>query len=152
MMRVAELMSRGVHTIEESASCLDAVARMCQARVRHLPVVSGAGQLVGIVTDRDLRHHLFAAPVYPRIGHIPVESLLREAPVREVMSTPVVAIAPDADVGRAADLMRQRRVGALPVVEAGRVVGIVTEIDVLRHIVGSDVPFGPECDVVVSFP
>lgn len=57
-MRVKDLMSRQVLTIGASDSCLDAVARMHRARVRHLPVVNDQGYLVGVVTDRDLRHYL----------------------------------------------------------------------------------------------
>ena len=59
-MRVRELMSTGMVTIEAAASCQQAVERMYRHKVRHLPVTGSDGTLVGIVTDRDLRHHLFA--------------------------------------------------------------------------------------------
>ena len=61
-MQVRELMSRQVVTIGTGDSCLEAVTRMQRSRVRHLPVVSREGLLVGIVTDRDLRHPL---PIRP---------------------------------------------------------------------------------------
>ena len=60
-MRVSDLMSRNVVTIEDAATCLEAVNRMCQRKVRHLPVLDSGGTLVGLVTDRDLRHYLFGA-------------------------------------------------------------------------------------------
>ncbi|HEU5190119.1 MAG TPA: CBS domain-containing protein [Methylomirabilota bacterium] len=57
-------MSRQVVTIGTSESCLDAVARMQRVRARHLPVIDRDERLVGIVTDRDLRRHLFSPPVF----------------------------------------------------------------------------------------
>ena len=97
-MRVAELVRRDVVTIEEHHSCHDAIERMCRARVRHLPVLARGGALVGMVTDRDVRHWLFAPGVYRRVGRVPAATLLREAPVRDVMSAPAQAIASTADV------------------------------------------------------
>lgn len=152
-MTVRELMSRPVQTIAAEASCHEAITRMCRSRVRHLPVVGTGGEVRGVVTDRDLRHYLFAPRVFQRIGRVPVEGLLRETSVGEVMSTPAASIDAAADVGEAAALMRARKVGSLPVLEAGRVVGILTEIDLLRHICGgADAGLLPELDIVVSYP
>jgi acetoin utilization protein AcuB len=152
MTRVNQLMSRRVVTIGTEASCHDAVALMARDRIRHLPVVDSAGRLAGIVTDRDLRHQLFQPEVFEAIGTVPVERLLDNTPVREVMSTPAIHIAGDADLGEAAGLMRQAGIGALPVVEQGKIVGIVTETDLLRRIVGDDATCA-QCEaIVVSFP
>ena len=63
-MRVREVMTPGVVTLEETATCHDAVARMVRHRVRHLPVVGEDGAPRGIVTDRDLRHQLFAPETF----------------------------------------------------------------------------------------
>jgi acetoin utilization protein AcuB len=151
-MRVRDLMSRNVTTIEESETLHDAVERMVRAKVRHLPVLDRKGALIGIVTDRDIRHRLFAPDVYGRVGQVPLPALLREAHVRAVMSAPVRCIGPDSDVAAAAERMRKDRVGSLAVVEAQRLVGIVTEIDVLRHICGSEGRGEPGLDIVVSYP
>ena len=67
-MRVSELMSRDVVTIGDTDTCHEAVEQMCRRKVRHLPVLDRAGTLVGIVTDRDVRHRLFAPDVYRQIG------------------------------------------------------------------------------------
>ena len=91
-MQVADLMRRDVVTIEDHRTCHDAIDRMCRERVRHLPVVDRSGSLVGIVTDRDVRHWLFAPDVFRRVGRVPAATLLREAPVRDVMSTPAISI------------------------------------------------------------
>jgi CBS domain-containing protein len=152
-MQVKELMSRDVVLIGPGESCLDAVVRMQRARVRHLPVVNRDGTLVGIVTDRDLRHHLFSPRVFDALGAKPVDELLDSVRVAEIMSTDVLTIASDASVGEAASTMRKNRVGSLPVVEQGRTVGIVTEIDVLRQIVRADATCTPECaEIIVSYP
>jgi acetoin utilization protein AcuB len=75
-MRVKDLMRRQGLTIGASESCLDAVTRMHRARVRHLPMVNQEELLVGIVTDRDLRHHLFSPRVFKDLGSIGIDVLL----------------------------------------------------------------------------
>jgi CBS domain-containing protein len=152
-MQIKELMSREVVMIGPGESCLDAVVRMQRARVRHLPVVNRDGMLVGVITDRDLRHHLFAPRVFDTLGSTAVDVLLDGVRVAEIMSTAVVTVEAGASVGTAADIMRKHRVGSLPVVEDGRIVGIVTEVDILRQIVRADATCVPECaEVIVSHP
>ena len=151
-MRVSELMSRDVATIGEHGTCHEAVTRMCERRVRHLPVLDHEGSLVGIVTDRDIRHRLFAPDVFRQIGQVPVGMLLRQAPVTAVMSAPVLQIGPASDVADAAERMRKEHVGCLPVVEGSRLVGMLTEVDILRRIAGSGSPESPELDIVIAYP
>ena len=74
-MRVSELMSRDVVTIGDTETCHEAIEQMCRRKVRHLPVLDREGALVGIVTDRDVRHRLFAPDVYRQIGEVPVSTL-----------------------------------------------------------------------------
>jgi CBS domain-containing protein len=148
-MHVKDLMSQQVLTIGTSDSCLDAAARMHQARVRHLPVVNQEGMLVGIVTDRDLRHHLFSPHVYKDLGAIPVHILLKAVPVAEIMSTEVITVALEDELMEAARLMREEKVGSLPVIEHGRVVGIITETDLLRQICRAAVA-SPACAEIIG--
>jgi acetoin utilization protein AcuB len=152
-MQVTELMSRQVVTIRPSESCLDAVVRMQRAHVRHLPVVSREGALVGIITDRDLRHYLFAPRMFQALGTTRVDVLLDGVHVAKIMSSDVITVEADASLADSAGTMRKKRVGALPVMENGRMVGILTETDVLRHIVRADAACGPECaEIIVSHP
>lgn len=152
-MKVRELMSRSVMTIDATDSCLEAVARMHRSGVRYLPVVDTMGELIGIVTDRDLRHHLFARHVLEEVGTIAVDELLKAVPVSEVMSSPVLSAEADDDVIEAAHVMREDKVGSLPVVDAGRVIGIVTELDVLRQICRMDSACPRDiAEIVVSYP
>jgi acetoin utilization protein AcuB len=151
MTTVNQCMTGNVVTVDPNASCHDAVTLMIRNKVRHLPVV-GAGVLSGVVTDRDLRHRLFAPDVFPSIGTVPVEQLLSSVRVGEVMSAPAVSVAPDTELQEAARVMAEQKLGSLPVVDRGRVVGIVTETDVLRRIVGADACCSDVEAIVVSYP
>ncbi len=97
-------------------------------RVRHLPVLDDDGQLlVGIVTQRDLfRDALAQALGYGRDAQ---RKILDTLAVKDVMATEVVTIRPDASLAYAARLLTERKIGCLPVVENGRLVGILTEGD-----------------------
>jgi acetoin utilization protein AcuB len=145
-------MTRNVVTIDPDASCHDAVTRMTRDRIRHLPVVDSDGVLRGIVTDRDLRHHLFEPEVFRAIGTVPVARLLAGVPVRRIMSSPVISIGPDRPLDEAAEIMRKHRLGSLPVLDRERLVGVVTETDLLRQIVDTSTA-GSEIEaIVVSYP
>jgi acetoin utilization protein AcuB len=151
-MKVRDFTSRNVVTIGEHASCRDAVALMTRHKIRHLPVMRLDRTLAGIATDRDLRHHLFTPDVFRSIGSVSVESLLSRVPVQAVMSKPVVSIDADAELEEAARRMLEEKLGSLPVLEHGRIVGIITETDLLRRIVGDDGACGDVEAIVVSYP
>jgi acetoin utilization protein AcuB len=151
-MRVDQVMSRNVVTIGIDESCDQALSQMVRWKVRHLPVLDAGGALRGVVTDRDLRHQLFAPGVLERIGHVPTTRLLEERPVRAAMSAPAVCLAAMAEIEEAAGIMRHHRIGSLPVLDGDKVVGILTETDLLRHLVRAEAPPGPELDIIVSYP
>lgn len=152
MTTVNQLMTDAVVTVDADASGHDAVALMVRNRIRHLPVIDRAGLLCGVVTDRDLRHRLFSPAVFRAVGQVPVETLLSEVRVRDVMSTPVVSVGVGAELEEAARVMAERKLGSLPVVDHGRIVGIVTETDLLRRIVGEDACCTDVEAIVVSYP
>jgi len=126
-MPVRRWMRQPVVTVTTDAAVGD-VARLMRSRgLRHLPVTDAAERLVGIVTDRDLRQ-----VVFDPADQEPLRSRgapLARLPVRRVMTWGVVTVRPTADLREAARLMHERKIGALPVVEGGRVVGILTESD-----------------------
>lgn len=128
-MRVGDHMTRSVRTIHSDALVSGAVQMMRSRRIRHLPVVDRSGRLVGIVTDRDLRQVLFDPTVQARLGR--ATDALRGLTVRDVMTWGAVSVTKATTIRDAARLMHERKVGSLPVVEADRVVGIITERDVL---------------------
>jgi CBS domain-containing protein len=122
-------MRQPVVTIGTKTPVREAAALMRSRRIRRLPVVDEAGQLVGIVTDRDLRQVVFDAAVRDRLSD--AAGRCGEIPVQEVMTWGVVSVGAATDMREAAAVMRERRLGALPVVEDGRVIGMLTESDML---------------------
>ena len=104
-------------------------------RIRHLPVLDER-RVVGVVSQRDLfRSALAVALGY---GERAQATLLKTLRVKEVMSEPAITISSEAPIKDAARLMIEKKIGCLPVIEAGRLVGIVTETDILaphrRHL------------------
>ena len=126
---VKDWMARPAVTIGADATCREAIDLMKSRQIRHLPVVD-RGRLFGIVTDRDLRHVVFDPASQERLGQD--VDILDTRTVRDVMSWAVLSVGPDTDLRQAACLMHEQKIGALPVVEAGRVIGMLTERDVLR--------------------
>ena len=96
-------------------------------RIRHLPVLEADGTLCGILSQRDMfRGALAQALGYGTAAQQKVLTMLR---VKEVMTTEVVTTRPDTALVDAARLMLERKIGCLPVMEGGRLVGILTESD-----------------------
>jgi acetoin utilization protein AcuB len=138
---IRSLMRQPVVTVPADLSVREAAALMRERGIRHLPVVDAAGRITGIVTDRDLRQVVFDAAIRGRVGE--EADRLGDLAVRDVMTWAVVTVTPETDVRAAVALMRERRLGALPVVDGGgHVVGIVTErdmLDALREALGARV-------------
>ena len=128
--KVRDLMTSKPQTIGPDAPTRTAIALMRDKRIRHLPVVNELGRLVGMLTDRDLRHAAFVPALSE---HLTWEAARLKSPrVRDVMSWTVLTTSPDATLVQAALTMFQRRIGSLPVVEDGCLVGILTDHDVIR--------------------
>jgi acetoin utilization protein AcuB len=127
---VKDWMGRPATTISADATCRQAIDSMRAGRIRHLPVVD-RGRLVGIVTDRDLRQVVFDPAIQERLSQDDGD-ILDTRTIRDVMTWAVISIGPETDLRQAARLMYEQKIGALPVVEGGRVLGVLTEHDVLR--------------------
>jgi acetoin utilization protein AcuB len=134
-MRVREWMHRPVIGVKPRDSAAHARAVMEQRRVNQLPVLEGP-RLVGIVTDRDLRDAFpsLAESRVTRGGHADTVDPAPTA-VGEPMTRDVLTVEPDATLAEAARLLRRERIGALPVVAAGKPVGILARSDLLDALV-----------------
>jgi acetoin utilization protein AcuB len=128
-MHVRELMTPNPITIGLDMPVFEARRLMFNQRIRHLLVVA-EDRLHGIVTDRDIRLSLPSQATSLSVWEI--NYLLARLTVGKIMSTKLITIAPNCEAADAARLMLTHRIGALPVVDWGRVIGIVTETDVVR--------------------
>jgi CBS domain-containing membrane protein len=126
-LRVRDVMTSEVTTLQRNDKLTLADDIMRLGRIRHLPVVDENGQLAGIVTQRDLfRGALAKALGY---GERAQRQLMDTLVVKEVMTSEVITTTPDTPLAEAAHVLVERKIGCLPVVEAGRLVGIITEGD-----------------------
>lgn len=117
-MRLRDIMHTRVETISPRESAAVAFERMRRARIRHLVVQDGK-KVVGVLSDRDVAG---------------MGSLRQVETVKDVMSSPAVSCSPDLTVRQAANLLRGRTMGCLPILEDGKIVGIVTTTDLLETI------------------
>jgi acetoin utilization protein AcuB len=132
-MRVDHWMTRYPTTVEKTESVGAAIQLMKERKIRRLPVVDGA-QLAGIVTDRDLKEAQPSKATSLDIWEL--HFLLDKLKVEDVMSTKLTTIGPDDTIEKAAQLMLEKKIGGLPVLdEKGTLVGILTQGDVFRALV-----------------
>ena len=130
---VRDIMSAKPLTVDPETQMLEARQRMLERRIRHL-VVTENSRVVGIVTDRDIRLNLPSPATSLSVWEI--NFLLARLTVREVMTASVLVVDPDRPAAQAARIMLDHKVGALPVIDDGRLVGIVTESDFVRAVAG----------------
>ena len=128
MLLVRDSMTREVVVLSPEATAEEALAFCRERRIRHLPVVED-GRLVGIVSDRDLRS------ATPALGDPGRAEALGKILVSEVMAREVATARPDDPIEAAANAMRERQIGCLPVVEEAALAGIVTSSDVMEALV-----------------
>jgi CBS domain-containing membrane protein len=133
-MRVRDVMQKEVATLDLEDALDVAEDIMTLGRVRHLPVVTGDRRLVGLVTQRDLLKASVASVL--ELSRSVEHDWLKAIPVRLVMSTELLTVSPGAPLNEAVQLMISRKFGCLPVVEDGRLVGLLTETDCLQTLAG----------------
>ncbi len=151
-MKAKDVMERDVITIEENETIVKAINLMKRHKISGLPVVDKHGNLVGIVTDGDILRALdvplsdsgivspppfdiIEAVIKAKMEEWDVERALeawKTGRVKDIMSKNVVYASPDTPVEELADLMLSRGINRIPIVEKGKVVGIVTRLDLLK--------------------
>ena len=134
-IRVAAWMSEGVLAVETFDSIAVARQVMAKHRVNQLPVLDN-DNLVGIVTDRDIRD---AYPTSMMINHTDaIDQFAEKITVEEVMTHDIFVVEPDTPLKQAVSLLRKHRIGSLPVVKNKELVGIITRSDILDFVLSGD--------------
>lgn len=117
-----DIMSTNVVTMTPDTSIDDAWQSISEHRFRHVPVVSANGQLVGILSDRDLLRSLLRAD--------------KDRPLSEIMSQPVLSAESSTEIRQIARVMFEEHLGSMPVLDADhQLIGIITRSDILRALI-----------------
>ena len=131
---VRHWMTAPALVVTQETSLLEAYNYMTEHDIRRVPVVDRRHALVGILTLSDVQR---TVPLFFQGSDLSTDLLLNDQRVNQVMTTDPLTISPDATVQDAAELMLEYQVSGLPVIEDGRVVGIITESDIFRLVVRS---------------
>jgi CBS domain-containing protein len=144
-MKTSEIMTRAVISATPATSIAEAARLMLQHRVSGLPVVDPKGEVVGIITEGDLlrRAETGAATHHPRWlefllgpGRLAAEYTRAHArQVGEVMTRDIVSVHSETEVADLVQLMNKRRIKRVPVIDAGKPVGIVSRANLVRALV-----------------
>jgi acetoin utilization protein AcuB len=132
-VRIRDVMTRNPITVDSETLILDAMRVMKEKNVRRLPVVDG-GKLVGIVTQKDLNEAV-PAPTTTTSAY-EFHYFLAKMKVKEVMKKDPLTFSPDAPFEEALRVIKRKRISSFLVVENGKLVGIMTESDLVRFLVG----------------
>lgn len=128
-LTAADVMTPLPQTIGPETPLLEAAVPMMKNRIRHLPVVGGSSEVVGMISERDIRTQV-GDPVAWTTGDC---SALDRLQVQDVMSTPAITVRFDQPLAEVAHVLTERRIGAVPVLDAfGALIGILSYVDALR--------------------
>ncbi len=125
MLTVAEIMTREPYTLGPDASLADARQLMAEHHIRHIPVVSPEGSLIGIVTQRDV----LAAGGPGPAAKAADKSTADTVPLSSIMTTPVQSVDEQAGLRGTAMHLQKNKLGCLPVLRKDKLVGIITDSD-----------------------
>jgi len=141
-MFVQDAMTVNPVTVTVDATLPDIARLMHDKKIRRVPVMDKNGKLAGIISDRDVRENMPSPAT--TLSKWEINTLLDKLRASEIMTSPVLVTAPDCPLEEAARVLLEKKIGALPVVKDGDLVGIVTETDFFRAFVdmlsGGDVP------------
>lgn len=149
-MKAADIMVKDVVTVGPDALVMDVAALMLERHISGLPVVDGKGRVLGIVSEGDLIRRPEIETDRVKLGWLRLmlsdEARARDfvkhhgRTAREVMTQPALSVAADTPLAEVVRLMERHRVKRLPVVEGGKLVGLLTRTDLLRALVSHRSP------------
>ena len=133
---VRDVMTTSVITARENEDLAALNDLMFEKHIRHVPVVDKGGDLVGIISHRDIiGSALYASTSLPVTE---LQQVLRKTKAAEVMVTGVETLEPDATLLEAGQELLDNKFGCLPIVEGTKLVGIITEADFIRAVVDQE--------------
>jgi len=149
-MIVAKRMMRNPVFVDENDSMKKAMDIMKEREIRHLPVMKEREKLVGIVTERDIKQASPSPATALEIREI--YYLLDKVKVKQIMTRRVYTVSSHTSIEEAALIMREKKIGCLPVMDGGKLVGILTETDILDAFLDSLGVHGPGYRVELALP
>ena len=149
-MIVEKRMMRNPVFVDEDDSMKVAMDILKDREIRHLPVLKGGDKLVGILSETDIKQASPSPATGLEIRE--VYYLLDKVKVKQIMTRRPYTVSPDAPIEVAALTMREKKIGCLPVVEKGRLVGILTETDILDAFIDSMGVRGPGYRIELALP
>ena len=127
--RVRDYMTPNPETLDSKNTLLDAVLMLRRLELRHIPILED-GRLIGVLTDRDVGR--VAPSMLMGLSPQDYNRVFEDTPVAKVMTRNLLSTTPEAPLEEAVHLLYNHKVGCLPVLEDGRLVGIITVADMLR--------------------
>lgn len=146
-MIIEKIMKKDVITLSPSDTIATAMKLMRQHNIRHIPIVSDNQKLVGIVSDRDIREASPSTLLFKQEG----QSIFTK-PLSDIMTADVITVHPLDFVEDAAAVFFENRISCLPVIQHEKIVGIVTEADVLYKYVQLTGAHQPSSRIEVKVP
>ena len=128
-MFVSHWMTRKVYTVTPDESVSDAVNLMKEKKIKHIPVIKD-GKLKGIISDRDIK--AFTPSKATTLDIYELHYIFAKTKIKDVMNTKVATTTPEKPVEEAAALMYDQNVGCLPVLENGKLVGIISDLSLIH--------------------
>ncbi|HJU13727.1 MAG TPA: CBS domain-containing protein [Candidatus Nitrosotalea sp.] len=134
----SQIMSHDVLTVEQSTQIIEAAKKMNERNIGCI-IVTERGNPVGIVTERDI------------VSLVARNERPITTPVREIMSSPLVSVSPDATVWELAEEMKLKKIHKMPIIDKNKLVGIVTTTDITRLCsIGSDAEIRSVCQQILK--
>lgn len=130
MIKVHELMVTELLTLKEYDHLYKARQLMMENRIRHLPILNDKDECVGLLSQRDMLYASVSR--FAEISEEERREIESSIPIREVMTHEIIAVEEDTNLHEATDFMTEHKIGCLPVLDGGKLVGILTESDFLK--------------------
>ncbi len=145
-MIVEEIMKTDVSTLTSNSTIADAIQMMKTRRIRHLPVIDHSNQIIGLVTDRDIKD------ATPSIFNSSEHSDVLQKPVKEIMRTNIITGHPLDFVEEISAVFYEHHISCVPIIKDQKLVGIVTETDLLHTLVQLTGAHQPGSQIEVKVP